>query len=81
MTKSEYIIRSYEKQLWKKHGITEGSNLLYPLAWYINTGRASADYIHRLAEADPKKVTAILEKDGSVQDVLDRLKVLLYKLK
>lgn len=79
MTKSEYIICSYERMLWRKHGITEGSNLLYPLAWYLNTGRASADYIHRLAEARSKDIIAILEASGSVEDVCKRLKDYLYK--
>ena len=79
MTKTEYIIRLYEKKLWKKHGITEGSRLLYPLEWYLNTGRASADYIHRLADAKSKDIVAILEADGSVEEVCSRLKEYLYR--
>lgn len=79
MTKTEYILHYYEKMLWKKHGITEGSRLLYPLKWYLNTGRASADYIHRLADARSKDITAILEADGSVEEVCSRLKEYLYR--
>lgn len=74
MTKSERILREYESKLWKNHGITEGSRLLYPLNWYINTGRASTQFIHKLAEANSKKVIAILEQNGSVEDVIARLK-------
>lgn len=79
MTKSEYILLSYEKIMWKRHGITEGSNLLYPLKWYINTGRASADYVHRLADAKSKDIVAILEAGGSVEDVCRGIKDYLYK--
>lgn len=79
MTKTEYILRYYEKMLWKKHGITDGSRLLYPLKWYLNTGRASADYINRLDRADYKQIMAILEAEGSVEEVCSRLKEYLYR--
>ena len=79
MTKAQYLVRAYEKKLWKKHGITEGSNLLYPLVWYINTGRASADYINRLDRADYKQIMAILEAGGSIEEVCSRLKEYLYR--
>lgn len=80
MTKSERILMTYHTSLMKRHGVLESERLMTPLAWYIRTGRASADYINRLDKADPKKVMAILEQEGSVEDILGRLKVLLYKL-
>ena len=81
MTKAESILMRYHTMLMKKHGILGAERLMTPLSWYINTGRASADYINKLADADERKVIAILEQDGSVEDILGRLKVLLYNLK
>jgi len=81
MTKSERILMEYHTKLIKAHGVSESDRMMIPLCWYINTGRASADYIDRLDKADPRKVMDILEQDGSVEDVLGRLKVLLYRLK
>lgn len=81
MTKSERILIGYHTKLMKAHGVSESDRMMIPLYWYINTGRASADYIDRLEKADSRKVIGILEQGGSVEDVLGRLKVLLYRLK
>lgn len=78
MTQSEYILMRYHTMLMKKHGILGAERLMTPLSWYINTGRASMDYIRRLAAADESKVIAILEQDGSVEAVLNNLVALLY---
>lgn len=81
MTKSERILMTYHTRLMKKHGVLASERMMTPLNWYINTGRASTDFIHRLDNAKPREVVAILEQDGSVEDILGRLKVLLYNLK
>lgn len=81
MTKSEELLMMYHTALMKKHGILGAERLLTPLSWYISTGRASMDYIRKLDNADPKKVISILEQEGSVEDTLGRLKVLLFDLK
>lgn len=77
MTKSEMILMRYYTMLMEKHSIREAESLLTPLEWYIGTARASMDFIRRLDAEDPEKVMAILEGDGSIQDVVDKLKSLL----
>lgn len=74
MTKSEYLLMRYHTLLMKKHGILEAERLMTPLSWYINTGRASMDFIRRLDDADPKRIITILEQNGSVEDIVSKLK-------
>ena len=78
MTQAEYILMRYHTLLMKKHGILGAERLMTPLSWYINTGRASVDYIRRLEKADENRVVAILEQDGSVEAVLNNLVAFLY---
>ncbi len=79
MTKSERILMYYQTKLMKEHGTTKGDSLLYPLRWYINTGRASTQFIHRLADARAKDVVAILTQGGSTEEVIARLKEYLFR--
>lgn len=79
MTKSERILMYYQTKLIKEYGTTKGDSLLYPLRWYINTGRASTQFIHKLDEAKAKDVVAILEQGGSTEEVIVRLKEYLFR--
>ena len=79
MTKSERILMYYQTRLMKECGVLESERLLYPLRWYINTGRASTQFIHRLDEASAKEVCAILKQEGSTEEVIARLKEYLFR--
>lgn len=70
-----------EKKLWeiyfwlcRKHISLEASKLLDPLKWYVGTGRSTLEFDKRLVNARTYMIGRILEKDGSVQEVVDRVK-------
>lgn len=58
----------------KKHGYQLGEYFMYPLTWYINSGRASMEFLRRLLKAKPFMIGRILAKGGSDQEVMNRIK-------
>ena len=71
-----------EKYLWDVeaaiirhgHSLSETSILIDPLVWYVSTGRASAEWCNHLMEMKPFVIARILEKGGSYNEAVDRLK-------
>ena len=60
-----------DKYLWdvqgkimKKHGYSfdQSYNVLYPLSYYINTGRASAEFLHNVQFVKPFVMARLLVK-------------------
>ena len=49
-------------------------DMLAPLRWYIWTGRASIVFLHRFCDAKAFVVARVLEKGGSYDEVIARLK-------
>ena len=48
-----------------------------PLAWYVNTGRASTEFLRALVTARPFMVARRLHEGGSYDEVIGRIKGLL----
>lgn len=70
----EYIF-NVRRVLWKKTGSMDaGDALIYPLVWYIRTGRASVMFLELLAQKSPVRVANNLLKGGSVEEAINRLK-------
>lgn len=64
-------IHSY---LLRKYGWTEADNAIYPLQWYIYTGRASVEFLHKLFDKKPYVIGRLLYTGGTVDEVIDRIK-------
>lgn len=79
MTKAERILLKIELKLMARYGVDESYRILDPLKWYINTGRASVDFIRRLGAEEPETIAHLLEQGGSVEDAVNRIKAHLYK--
>ena len=61
-------------RLAHKYGWEQAEQELYPLSWYINTGRASADFLRLLLEAKPYMIARKLHEGGTIQEAMDRIK-------
>ena len=75
---SDYI---YKVQKWVmfKHnkGISESLNIIYPLSWYLTTGRASVSFVKAMYEVKPYVMARLLVKGyntGSHDDVVKAIK-------
>ena len=73
MTKSEMILNDIYFLLMRKYGVDCADRDIYPLAWYINTGRAPAHFIDLLGKAKLFMVCNRLHKSGSAEEILDRI--------
>ena len=62
-----------ERYLWR-YGVDQASRDLAPLHWYIDTGRASNDFIRACAMAKPFMIGRKLHQGGSYQEVVQRIK-------
>ena len=64
-----------EKYLMRKYGCDEAERTIYPLKWYIFTGRASAAFLQRLRAAKPYMIARRLynaddkSHDGMIRSV------------
>ena len=72
-------IYAVQKCVMFKHGkgISESLNIIYPLSWYLTTGRASASFIKAMYEVKPYVMARLLVKgyyDGSHDDVIAAIK-------
>ena len=79
-----YWQTTYESALWmierslrQRYGIDQAERDLDPLAWYVRTGRASTEFIKRLASAKPFMVARRLQEGGSYEDAIRRVKKLI----
>lgn len=73
-TEIDNFIWSVEKVLWDSYGLDASERLMYPLKWYIFTGRASADFLNRLSQEKPKVIGMLLKSGGSDYEVMNRIK-------
>ena len=57
-----------------KWGCAAADREFYPLEWYVNTGRASVEFLNKLFDAKPFMIGRILHKGGSVDETISRIK-------
>lgn len=80
---SHLIIDKYlwdvQDRIMKKHGYSfdQSYNVLYPLSYYINTGRASAEFLHNVQFVKPFVMARLLVKKyehGTVDECIAAFK-------
>lgn len=72
---------SIETCLWRikyymmqTYGCDTAEQEFAPLQWYIDTGRASTDFLRKLIDAKPFMVGRMLHKGGSYVEAIRRVK-------
>lgn len=79
-TTNVYSIEGYlwdtRKAMWKTISVNDSSNAIYPLAWYIKTGRASLEFLRKMIQVKPYVMARYLIKiqDNSVDAAVDLIK-------
>ena len=68
------IIWKIRQYLRNKYGIDRGDNLMYPLVYYINTGRASTPFIKALIDSKPFVIGRVLANGGSDVEIIRKIK-------
>ena len=63
-----------EKSLHKQYGVTGAERIMAPLLWYVNTGRASLDFLGKLIQKKPYLIGRVLAKGGSYDEAIQRVK-------
>ena len=80
---SHLVIDKYlwdvQNRIMKKHGYSfdQSYNVLYPLSYYINTGRASAEFLHNVQFVKPFVMARLLVKKyehGTVDECIAAFK-------
>lgn len=69
---------SITRYLWERYGVDAGNRMIFPLNWYISTGRASVEFLHKFVAAKPFVIGRILAAGGSDESIIrairDRIK-------
>ena len=73
-TRIEAFLWSIEYYLMKKYGSSVAEREMYPLKWYIITGRAPAVFLINLLMAKPYVIARVLHKGGTDEEVIRRVK-------
>lgn len=63
-----------QKSLHNQHGVTGAERIIAPLLWYINTGRASMNFLGKLVQKKPYLIGRVLAKGGSYDEAIQRVK-------
>ena len=61
-TTIDACIWDIESKLASVYGCMEAERMIQPLVWYINTGRASTDFLRLLINAKPQTKAAIYRR-------------------
>lgn len=78
-------IYDVQKCIMFKHGkgISESLNIIYPLSWYLTTGRASVSFVKAMYDVKPYVMARLLVKGyntGSHDDVVKAIKKKVEKI-
>ena len=77
-TKIDNCLWTIEKHLAGKYGFKVAYRDMVPLRWYIGTGRASVNFLHKLFDAKPFMVARRLHKhSGCEADAIRSIKKLI----
>lgn len=75
-TSINFCLRSLQDQLAAEYGYADSERMMWPLLWYINSERASTDFLQRLINASDqasKSIRRALAKGGSHDDVINTI--------
>ena len=62
-----------QRENMTRHGSDAAERYMMPLKWYINTGRASCDFLQCLYNARPVLIARDLAKGGSDEEAINRI--------
>lgn len=62
-----------QREIMDRHGYSASQRMMAPLTWYINTGRASLDFLKALYQTRPVLVARDLAKGGSDDEIIRRI--------
>ena len=79
MYRTDDYIWKVRLYLMKRYGCDASEKMVYPLVWYISTGRSSAEFEKRLVEIKPFIIGRILAKDGTIDEAVNRVKARVWK--
>ena len=80
---SYWVVDNYiwkvQQKIIEKHGYTydQSYNVVYPLSYYVNTGRASAEFLRNMQYVKPYVIARILVKGfehGTVDECIAAFK-------
>lgn len=72
-TQIDTMLWHIQREDMQRHGCTQAERDMQPLVWYINTGRASTEFLRLLMNARPVLVARDLHKGGSYEEVINRV--------
>lgn len=72
-TTIETMLWHIQREIMTRHGCDAAERFMMPLKWYINTGRASCDFLRCLYNARPVLVARDLAKGGSDEEAINRV--------
>jgi hypothetical protein len=72
-TQIETMLWHIKREIMMRHGCDAADRYMDPLNWYINTGRASLDFLRALLSARPVLVARDLAKEGSYNEAINRV--------
>ena len=65
-------------ELAKELGFDESGRKMYPLTWYVNTGRASIGFLRDLFSADKKRIVNALKSSGCEDEAIRKIKKIIH---
>lgn len=72
-TQIDTMLWHIQREIMTRHGCDSAERFMAPLNWYINTGRASVDFLRALYSARPVLVARDLAKGGSYEEAINRV--------
>lgn len=73
-----YVINNYNHKSGETEHFSDWRSgidfYLAPLSYYIHTGRASTEFLHKLVDAKPFMIARALMKGGSYDEAISRVK-------
>lgn len=72
-TKIDSMIWDIQRELMNRYGVTASERMVMPLVWYIDTGRASCNFLRALASVCPFLIARDLAKGGSDEEIINRI--------
>lgn len=79
------MLESIDNGLWaiklylmKKYGVSAAEMDMYPLEWYVRTGRASVDFIKKCFSCKPFMIARRLHDAPSCDEAIRRVKEYIY---
>lgn len=74
MNNYDKFIIKVESYAMRKYGVDQASRDLYPIQWYVRTGRASMEFIKKLCACEPFMIARLLHEGGSVDEQISRVR-------